>query len=841
LAIKCPKCQFENPADTRFCGNCAAPLPFSGDISVSPTETLQAPSRELTTGSTFAGRYQIIEELGKGGMGKVYRVLDKKLNEEVALKLIRPEIASDKKTLERFGNELKVARKIVHKNVGRMYHLSEEQGTYYITMEYVSGENLKSSIRRFGPLPIGKTIFLAGQVCEGLAEAHRLGVVHRDLKPGNIMIDEEGNARIMDFGIARSLKERGITGEGMIIGTPEYMSPEQVEGKEIDQRSDIYSLGVILYEMVTGRVPFSGDTPLSVAVKQKTEAPQDPSRLNALVPESLGRVILKCLEKAKEKRYQSAEELHSELTRIGEEIPTAERAAPKRKRPESREICIEERKIKWKKIVISGGAVVLLALIVYAGLNLFTTRKEVIDSIAVLPFENVNADPNTDYLCDGITETIINKLSQLSNLEKVIARNSVFTYKGKTVDPKKVGQELGVKAVLLTRMVRLGDRLTISPTLVRTKDNSQLWGDRYDQKFADILSIEENIATSIVQALRLKLTKQDQQRISERPIDNAAAYECYLKANSEIWRFKEDALDRAVQDLQNGLDIIGDNPLLYSAMAGAYFQYVNIGVKQEDYIAKAEDYAKKALAMDPNFSKANVVLGFIYELKNQQEGIRYFKKALAVNPNELYALRRLALIYQDVGKSSAALPLIERHKKADPLNPDNYLLQGFSYFYDGQFSLALDPFRKWYQSDPENPSREFIYALTLAYNNSFDEAFSIIDQSAKVDPNNVLSKFGLLLKYGLLKDRERAFQIMTPDFRKTCQRDGVWSYFVADAFALLDEKKEALDWLENAVNRGFINYPFINTYDSFLANIRGEERFKKLMERVKYEWEHFEE
>jgi tetratricopeptide (TPR) repeat protein len=222
-------------------------------------------------------------------------------------------------------------------------------------------------------------------------------------------------------------------------------------------------------------------------------------------------------------------------------------------------------------------------------------------------------------------------------------------------------------------------------------------------------------------------------------------------------------------------------------------------------------------------------------------GMSFFKKALTVNPNEPDALRRLALIYQDVGKPSACLPLIARYREADPLNPENYLLQGFAAMYDGQFGLALDHFRKWHLSDPDNPVRGFHYALILAYNNALTEALSIIDQCAQAEPDNALSKFGLLLKYGLLKDREKAFQIMTPDFRKTCQRDDEWSYYVADAFGLLGEKKEALDWLENAIDGGFINYPFISERDSFLANIRGEERFKKLMERVKYEWEHFEE
>jgi len=249
MAKKCPKCHFENTSDSNFCKECGTRLPSLKDIEV--TETMEAPKEELTTGSTFAGRYQVIEELGKGGMGKVYKVLDKEVDAKVALKLIKPEIASDKKTIERFRNELKVARDIAHKNVCRMYDLGREEGAYYITMEYVSGEDLKSFIRRAGFLSAGKAISIAAQVCEGLLEAHRLGVVHRDLKPQNIMIDKDGNARIMDFGIARSLRAKGITGSGVMIGTPEYMSPEQVDGKEADQRADIYSLGVILYKTYT--------------------------------------------------------------------------------------------------------------------------------------------------------------------------------------------------------------------------------------------------------------------------------------------------------------------------------------------------------------------------------------------------------------------------------------------------------------------------------------------------------------------------------------------------------------------------------------------------------------
>src|SRR4030042_1143421 len=278
--MKCPKCHSDNPATQRFCGECGTSLDRAEDIQVSHTRTLETPREELTAGSVFAGRYQIIEELGCGGMGRVYRALDQKIHEEGALKLIKPEIASETRTVERFGNELKIARKIGHKNVGRMYHLSEDRGTHYITMEYVPGEDLKRMIRMSKQLSIATAVDVAKQISEGLAEAHRLGIVHRDLKPGNVMIDRDGNARIMDFGIARLLTAKGITGAGGAVGTPDYMSPEQVEGKEVDGRADLYSLGIMLYEMVTGRVPFEADTGLAIGYKHKHEPPSRPKAVN---------------------------------------------------------------------------------------------------------------------------------------------------------------------------------------------------------------------------------------------------------------------------------------------------------------------------------------------------------------------------------------------------------------------------------------------------------------------------------------------------------------------------------------------------------------------------------
>ncbi len=370
---------------------------------------MQAAREELTTGSLFAGRYQIIEELGHGGMGRVYRALDKKLNEEVALKLVRPEIASDRSTLERFHNELKLARKISHPHVGRMYELMEEAGTHFITMEYVPGQDLRGLIRQTGKLATETALSIAKQICEGLSEAHNQVIVHRDLKPSNIIIDRSGSARIMDFGIARSMAVKSRTGAGVMIGTPEYMSPEQVEGREVDARSDIYSLGIILYEMLTGRVPFEGDTPFTVGVKHKSETPKNPKLLNPNIPDDLSGVILKCLEKDRSKRYPSATDTRADLERVEKGLPTTERIAPERQPFTSKEITV---KFQPKKLVIPTLAVVA---VIAAAIIFWPKKASNLDPklVAVAVFENKTGDPKLDNIGSLAAERIMQGLTQV--------------------------------------------------------------------------------------------------------------------------------------------------------------------------------------------------------------------------------------------------------------------------------------------------------------------------------------------------------------------------------------------------------------------------------------------
>ena len=721
--MECPKCRFDNPEDSGFCSKCGTQLTPSEESSVSPTETLETPPQELTRGTTFAGRYEIIEELGKGGMGKVYRVEDKKIKQEIALKLIKPEIASDKKTIERFSNELKTARMISHRNVCRMFDLGEEKGTHYITMEYVSGEDLKSFIRRARQLTTGTAINIAKQVCEGLAEAHRPGVVHRDLKPQNIMIDKEGNARIMDFGIARSLKAKGITGVGVMIGTPEYMSPEQVDGKDPDQRSDIYSLGVILYEMVTGRVPFEGDTAFTIGVKQKSEMPRNPQELNSQVPDDLSQLILRCLGKEKEKRPQSAGELRSELESVEKGIPSTVIEPPQRKPATSKEITVtvQRRWIYFAIPVVVIVAAVLAFFLLKGGKGILLPENKM---LVVLPFENLGP-PEDEYFADGITDEITNRLSPLHGLD-VISRTSAIQYKKTDKTIRQIREELDVDYVVTgtvswDKTAGEEGRVRVSPQLIRASDDTQLWSNRYEREMEGIFSVQSEIAEEIIKQLDLTILAPAREAIESRPTENLKAYDFYLRG--------VDQWDRAVMYL-NPLGNLGAVKLFEKAveqdpgfvvayiwLSEAHSWIFHSGIdRTEERLAKSKAAVDRALELAPDLPEALKALGDYY-----YRGFRDYDRAL-----ELYDSVRKAR----PNSSPAMIGYIQRRQ--------------------GKWEESLETLLEAFRLDPRssNLATEIAnnYSILRRYREAdqwYDRALSLSPESIGTKAYKIMNSFGL--------------------------------------------------------------------------------------------------
>jgi protein kinase/serine/threonine-protein kinase len=888
MGIECPKCHFDNPDDTVYCGKCATPLPSSKEIPASPTKTLEIPTEELTTGSTFAGRYQIIEELGKGGMGKVYKALDKEINGKVALKLIRPEVAADKNTIKRFRNELKMARDIAHRNVCRMYDLNKEGGIYYITMEYVSGEDLKSFIRRAGPLSAGKTIFITKQVCEGLAEAHHLDVVHRDLKPQNIMIDKEGNARIMDFGIARSIMSKGITGAGVMIGTPEYMSPEQAEVKEVDQRSDIYSLGVILYEMMTGRVPFEGETPLGIAMKHKSEMPKDPRELNTQIPEELSRVILRCMEKDKKNRYQSAGEVRSELDRIEKGIPTTERVVPKRKPITSREITVQ---FSLKKLLIPALVIVALVIIVVI-IRQFLPRKEVVSqlpskqSVAVLPFVDLSLKKDQEYFCDGMTDEIIAKLSRLEGL-RVIPRTSMMKYKNTEKGIKEVAQELDVASILEGSVRMEKDDIRVTTTLINVVYSSQLWSETYDRKLESVFDIQSDIAEKIASALKTRLSPEEKERLVKKPTENLEAYHYYLKGVDYYYRYSKDENENAIALFKKSLELDQNYALAYTGLGNAYSQRALRFGFPDSWLDSAVNVSLKAISMDPNLPEAYKALGLAYETKRwHRKAKEAYEKAIELNPYYSDALSNLSAQCRITGEFDRALILA---KKAlllpSPAIGLNYVIIGRAYQRLTEYDKAEEWYNKTFEFEPG-----ITWSTELAYyglvnidllQGNYQKARNQIQKIVSFDPNNQLglelagmvelwtgnyakaeeyyaealevlgeAKSGwrsevnqeiktslgyILWKTGRQEEARNMLNQSLQLAKKAIEKGNETPFYrvnIAIINSIQGKKSEAYKWLEKAIDAGWRGYAW-SLKDPLLENLHSDERFKQMMAQVK--------
>ncbi len=808
-------------------------LPSPKETFASPTETLQTPIKELTTGSTFADRYQIIEELGKGGMGRVYKAFDTEIKEKIALKLLKPEIGIDKEMIERFRNELKLARKISQRNVCRMHDLSRDEGAYYITMEYVVGEDLKRLIRKVGQMSAGKTISIAKQVCEGLAEAHSLGIVHRDLKPQNIMVDEAGNAKIMDFGIARSLKVKGITGAGVMIGTPEYMSPEQVEGKEVDQRSDIYSLGVILYEMVTGRVPFEGDTPFTVGIKHKSEIPRNPKEFNAQIPEDLSRLILRCLEKDREKRYQSAEDLHTELSGIEKGIPAAERVVPKRKPFTSKEITVT---FGLKKVLLP---ILVLAFIVVAGVVIWQIlpKKEAAPaasakkSIAVLSFADLSPAKDREYLCDGIAETLINALSRIEEL-RVPAATSAFSFKGKGVDIKEIGQKLAVEAVLEGSIQIAGDRLRITAQLINVNNGYHLWSEKYDRSIEDVFAVQDDIAQKIVEALKIKMLGEQETQVVKRYTENHEAYDLYMQGVYLLSRRGKKNLEKAVEFFQGATKKDANYALAYAQIAETY---ATIGdteyLPPREAFPKAREAVERALEIDSSSAEAHTALAevkYLYDW-DRESAEKEFKRAISLNPNYAIAHKEYGEYLVSSGRFDEAQRVLNKAKELDPLSLPILSIIAWAQDYSGRYDQAIEQCKRVLEMDPNfELAQTYLHrALLNKYlaKGMYKEALEECQKSN----DHILT--GIV--YAKMGKTDEAQNILM-DLISQSEQSPELTLSVAGLFFALKENDQGFQWLEKAYEYKHPGLARLKVRPGF-DSVRDDPQFRAMLKKIGFE------
>ncbi len=742
--------------------------------------------------SALADRYAIQEELGSGGMAVVYLAGDLRHDRQVAVKVLRPELAAAMGS-DRFLREIRVTAGLAHPHILPLHDSGEAEGFLYYVMPYVAGESLRGRLERETQLPVDEALRITQQVASALDFAHRQEVIHRDIKPENILL-HEGEAMVADFGIALAVSAAGgerLTETGLSLGTPEYMSPEQALGEgEPDARSDIYSLACVLYEMLVGEPPYTGPTAMAVLAKRLSDPVPSARRLRAAIPEPVDAALVRALAKERVDRFGSAGEFAAALVAV----EAAEDVAA-------------------------------------------------VKSIVVVPFANLSPDPENEYFADGLTEEIITDLSQVRDL-LVISRSSAMTLKGTKKGAKEIAREVNVRYVLEGSVRKAGNNLRITAQLIDAGSDAHLWAQKYSGTMDDVFAIQENVSRSIVGALKIELSAHEKRRIAQRPIEDVDAYELYLKAKAATYSTTEDGMRNALRYFQLAVDAIGDNALLYSGMAYVYFFLMNIGVSIEENRAKAFEFVQKALALDPDMPKAHALLGWLTmfyrgDLEDVKLAARHLKRALAGDPNDFQALWGLLVVYCYFGKVSAAYPIAHRLREIEPLDPLSLWALGGVYFNDARYDLGLQEYRRLYDLDPEHPWWRAWYAWMLAYNGQVDEAVAIVEQSARATPEDMHTKLVLMQIHGLKGDKQAALGLLTGDFREWCWRERAWSYCTATAFALLDEKEEALDWVEHAVDGGNINYPLFSR-DPWLENIRGEERFKKLMARVKEEWEQFE-
>ena len=822
--MNCPQCKADNTDTARFCGNCGEALVPSDGVSL--TRTLITPKDSLKEGSTVGGRYTIIEELGRGGMGVVYKAKDTKLRRTVALKFLPPELTHIPEVKERFMREAQAAAALDHPNICTVYESDEAEGANFISMAYIEGQSLKEKIEA-GPMALEEALKLAEQVAEGLQEAHKKGIVHRDIKSANIMVSERGQPKIMDFGLARVAGSSLLTKHGSTMGTVSYMSPGQARGKEVDHRTDIWSFGVVLYELLTGKLPFQGEHEQAVIYSILKENPEPITNLRPDVPLSIEQVVEKALEKDADKRYQQVDELLDDLKSISAGIV-----------PEEIKVRLRKEKLrKRRKAIVYAGAVGLSILAAVLVLTFFPGRAEAIDSIAVLPLENLTGDAEQEIFVDGVTDELIGHIAQISGLRRVISRSTAMQYKSVEKTLPEIARELNVDAVVEGTVYQVGDKVRIRLQLIDAlPEERNLWAQTYERAGTDVLLMYGEIARTIAGEIHVKLTAEEEIRFAKARQVNPEAYEACLKGMSHWYKVTPPDLDAAQQYFASALEKDPDYALAHTGMFLALAGRAQMGlVPPGEVMAEARPFLEKALELDDTLVEAHFAMAAMkaWIEWDWEAAEASFLRAIELNPN--YPMARVyysnLLCYSK--RHEEAVAQGERALELDPLNSLFMGIYANTLVSMGKYDEAIAQASNALKTSPNDPIGHMIYWEALHLKRQYEEAL----EEAKAFYGGLgLTPVVDAMSIGYETNGYQGAMLAAAEtLAAFSQQIYIGPWFIAYPYAAAGEIEKTLEWLEKGYEIGDPNMPYLGLDHSILQDLLDDDpRYQDLLRKMNF-------
>ena len=775
--------------------------------------------------------FRIVEKLGAGGMGVVYKAIDTRLDRPVALKFLPDKMAQDSQALERFRREARAASALNHPGICTIYDIGEQAGRTFIAMEFIDGETLRTHIHE-KPLPLEETLKLGIQLAEALDAAHSQGIIHRDIKPANIFVTRRGQAKVLDFGLAK-LVPKGIASAdtdsgsgtpdatsivGIISGTPAYMSPEQVRGDNLDPRTDIFSLGLLLYEMATGRQAFSGATGGAIIEAVLTRPPVPARTINPAIPLRLEEIISKALTKNRDQRYQHAADIRTDLQQL-ERISASDQLTQTVQSSATSDLHPTGEHRAQNPTTQTG--------------TLRPPRvSKIIDSLAVLPFDNSSRDPEHEYLSDGIAGSLINILAAVPKL-RVMAQSTVFRFKGRGVDPQSVGRELNVRAVLTGRIMQSGGSLRIGAELVDVATGSRIWGAQYDRKPGDIFAIQDEISNEIWETLKLKLTRAEKKRLAKHQTDDAEAYRLYLKGRHHWNKWTEDGFYKAIEYFQQAVD---KDPAYALARAGIADSYILLGwnsyLPPKDVFPKAKAAALAALRLDPDLGEAHTPMAAVLWLYDWQwpEAQAEFQRSIALNFAHPTASHWYAECLMTMGRQAEAIAGMKKSQELDPLSLIIGAGIGWAHYMDRQYDAAIEQLHRTIELDPNYPITYWILGLIHRKLGRYEEAIANGEKAVKFSGGSPMLTAALAQTLATAGRKQEAIQLLE-DLSKRATQKYVAPCFFAGIHLGLGESDRAIECLEKSFEEHSHWLIYLHI-DPSMDALRPDPRFQDLLRRI---------